>query len=238
MTTPEETPSERPTPRPGNYGEISPGVPRYGQYAPEGWVSPVPAPPAPAHDADATSARFSRPTYPGSQDQKRPPLNASESNTPASKLRVAAAVRLIRLAGVLQGLVIVLLIITLLSPSGKAAYLETMSKMLASYPDQAELPDLGTLMNLVIFTTAIFGALFTACYFFLASRIGKGSNGARITALVLMLISLVGIIGLDILNIVRILLGVYAMVILFRDPAKRFFENKKVSSFNGPNTQK
>lgn len=227
MTTPEETPSERPTPRPGTYGEISPGVPRYGQYAPEGWVSPVAAEQAAKNDVGSPTGLPPAAAYPGFQGQPNPikgsaVTSGSADITPA-KARVLAAVRFIKLAGLLEGIGILMSIIALLTPAGRAAYTSAMEQALSSFPAAGvEMPNLNT----VIIFTAIIGAIMTGCYFFIAAKIRKGSNGARITALVLTIVSSVTVIGGSPVNIVRILICIYAMVILFRAPAKDYFAPK------------
>ncbi|MCY0903995.1 hypothetical protein [Arthrobacter sp. H14-L1] len=96
MSTPEQDPATGPQPPgPGHYGEISPGVPRYGQYAPQGYQAP-----------DAT------PVSPSA------PLPGSTRQTPPRQVEIAF--RLILAAAVIEALLVILGGLALITPAGQS----------------------------------------------------------------------------------------------------------------------
>ncbi|MHA7303795.1 hypothetical protein ACX80E_00870 [Arthrobacter sp. TMN-49] len=227
MTTPGEEPQENTTPRPGNYGEISPGVPRYGQYAPAGWEPPQDVKDAQAgHGSAPALPPASR--YPGFQG--RAASNSAISGGPvgsdaplAPPARVILATRLIMAAGVMQALSVVALLLALLVPQVKAVALEAVQESMAGYPALAEVYSDPAIINTVFFMAMVISAAMTATYFWLARRIRRGANWARTTALVLACLSLLLLGQLNPLTFIQIALGAVAVVILHRSPAKEFF---------------
>ncbi|MGO4383125.1 hypothetical protein [Specibacter sp. RAF43] len=233
MTTPDEQPQERPTPgpRPGHYGEISPGVPRYGQYAPQGWAPP-------SHDAQAPGAKgtsdagtsdagtsFGLPpaaAYPGFQGGARP--GPVPPGTPLIAPRqVVRATRLIALAGLIQAGSGLLLLAVLFLPAGRSIMVDAMKSAMPKDPAYDSLfadPGLVTTLLVLAMLVSLVGA---AAYFWLAAKIRRGRNWARTTAAVLAGVSLLGLVQPNFLAMLQVGLGVIAMIILFRSPAKEYF---------------
>jgi hypothetical protein len=242
MTTPDETPQERPTPgpRPGNYGEISPGVPRYGQYAPEGWQPPSSADPNnPKNDAGPSQGLppasaypgYGGPGYggPGNQNSGgQLPYRGSGPVPPGQHLaaprRVVAASRLIMAAGALQALSGLLLLLVLFLPSAQTTMVDALKSALPSDPAyDTVLADPGTITSLLVSATVL-SLIAAVVYFWLARKIRRGARWARTTALVLSIVSLLGLTQPNIFTIVQVGLGIVAVIILFRSPAKEYFD--------------
>ncbi|HEY8295368.1 MAG TPA: hypothetical protein VIG41_08535, partial [Micrococcaceae bacterium] len=117
MSTPEEEPRPEPEtgPKSGHYGEVAPGVPRYGQYAPEGYHPPAqdPVPGAPSGGPGIYGQ--------GHKGQPGPAVGWPPAGTPggagaldgngariAPPRPVEIAFRLILLAGLIEAIVVVL----------------------------------------------------------------------------------------------------------------------------------
>lgn len=229
MTTPDEEPQERPTPGPGHYGEISPGVPRYGQYAPQGWVPPSSDVPADPTQPPAAAS------YPGFGGQQ-PPVPGSPGPMPhrgagpippgqhlAPPARVILACRLILAAGVLQALSGILLVVLLVMPSGQALFTDAIKTAGANNPELATALNDPSLLTTALILAAIISVVAAATYFWLAAAIRKGHGWARTTALVLAALSLLLLSQPNVFGIVQVLLGIVAVVLLFQSPAKEYF---------------
>lgn len=221
MTTSGEEPQERPTPRAGSYGEIAPGVPRYGEYAPAGWEPPqdvkdaqaANTPPAPLPPAAA---------YPGYQGaQQVVPLVAGPHLAPPKPLLVA--VRLMQLAGVLQLLSTLAVVLVLFVPSLRDVAVNTIQAATSGDPTLAGFYADPAMMNTLLYTAFVLSVLGSIAYFYLAKKIRGGANWARITALVLACFSLLALGQPNVLAIVQISLGVIAVILLFRSPSKDYF---------------
>ena len=223
MSTPGEEPQEQTPPAPssppipGSYGEISPGVPRYGQYAPAGWELPQEV-----KDAQAGANLPPALAYPG------PPVSQSGIASPggaqlAPPARVRMACRLIVAAGIMQALSVLVLLVVLLVPAAKAPVLDVLQETLAASPELAAVYSDAALLDTILFLGFVLSIVMTASYFLLARAIRKGSNGARTTALVLALFSLLLLGQLNPVAIVQIVLGLVAVFLLYRSPAKEFF---------------
>ncbi|NVM99779.1 hypothetical protein [Arthrobacter sp. SDTb3-6] len=247
MTTPDETPQERPAsgPRPGHYGEVSPGVPRYGQYAPEGWQPPSSTeanhdagpsrglPPASAYPG------YGGPDYRGSGSQanggKLPPRGAGPvppGQHLAAPRPVALASRLIMAAGALQALSAVLLLFVLFLPAARSTLIDALTSALPSDPAYSSLlADQSAITGLLVAATVL-SLIAAVAYFWLAVKIRRGAGWARTTGLVLAIVSLAALTQPNIFTIVQVGLGVVGIIILFRSPAKEYFA-KRVPG-NGP----
>lgn len=248
MTTPDETPQERPTPGPrsGHYGEISPGVPRYGQYAPEGWVPPSSADPNtpgnPGHDGGPSSGLPPASAYPGFQgagSQNKDSTLPHRGSGPVPPGQHLAAPRQVRLAshlvmaaGALQGLSGVLLLFVLFLPSVRTTLIDAMKAALPSDPAYDTLLADSAMITGLLVAATILSLVAAAVYFWLATKIRKGANWARTTGLVLAIVSLLALTQPNVFTIVQVGLGVVAMIILFRSPAREYFA-KHVQG-NGP----
>lgn len=237
MTTPEEQPHERPATGPGNYGEIAPGVPRYGQYAPEGWVSPVEASASGVTpDAGASSAQPPASAYPGFQGNMPPGAGYPHRGAGpipsgahfAAPKQVAMATRFIQLAGLLQALSAVLLVVVLLVPAVRTTMTDALKSSMPNGASYDAVFDDPSLISVVLVMAAVLSIVGAAVYFWLAAKIRKGANWARTTGLVLAIISLVALTQPNIFTILQIGLGLAAMVILYRSPAKEYFTKAPV----------
>lgn len=225
MNTPGEQPQEPAKPIPGSYGEIAPGVPRYGQYAPAGWE-----PPQDVKDAQAANARppalAPAASYPGFQGAA-PGVPFGSGGAPLEHLaapkQVSVAVRLIKLAGIIQAVSAVALIFVMFVPAAKSVMIEALQTAMADNPAFTELYADTALINTVVYLAFVLSAAMSAVYFWLAAKIRRGANWARTTALVLACISLLALLQASPLSILQVGLGVVAVIILFRSPAKEFF---------------
>ncbi len=222
MTTSGEEPQEHPIPRPGNYGEISPGVPRYGEYAPPGWEPPQELQDANARPSALPPAR----AYPGflGSPQGMPTVAVTHLAPPKT---VFVAVRLIQLAGVLQLMSTLAVLLVLFVPSLRAVAVSTLQTATANDPTLASLYADTGMMNALIYTAFVLSVLGCVAYFYLAKKIRLGAYWARTTALVLACISLMALAQPNVLAILQIALGVIAVVLLFRSPAKEYFLARK-----------
>lgn len=222
MSTPGEEPQDTPTPRPGNYGEISPGVPRYGQYAPAGWE-----PPQDVKDAQNTNVPLpGAPAYPGFQGgQPGTPAAAQAHLAPPAKVLLAC--RLIVAAGVMQAVSVIALLVVLLVPSIKASVVDVMQNAFAAAPELAEIYKDPALIDTALFLAFAFSIAMTASYFLLARGLRRGSGGARTTSLVLAIASLLFLSQPNPLTIIQVALGLIAVFLLFRSPATEFFQAHK-----------
>ncbi|MEO6529475.1 MAG: hypothetical protein ABIN10_11900, partial [Specibacter sp.] len=209
---------------PGSYGEISPGVPRYGQYAPAGWE-----PPQDVKDAQAGHGPALPPAsnYPGFKGNKAAGPVAGGAVDPGSPLappaRVILSVRLIMAAGVLQALSVAALLLMMVIPSVKSSVLETLRASMSDYPAVAEVYSDPAIVNAALFMALVISIAMTAVYFWLATKIRRGAHWARTTALVLACLSLLLLGQLNPLGFVQIALGLVAVFMLHRSPAKEFF---------------
>ncbi|WP_104086355.1 hypothetical protein [Arthrobacter sp. GMC3] len=224
MTTPDEQPQERPANghQPGSYGEIAPGVPRYGQYAPEGWVPPSAAPSG-SNDAGASHGAYPNPVYPGFQGGPGP--IATQTHYAAPK-QVVVACRLITIAGAFQAVSGLLLLLVLMLPSVRASMIDTLKAALPNDPAYASMLADDSMISSLLVSAAVISLVAAAIYFWLAAKIRRGANWARTTALVLACISLLALVQPNIFTIIQIGLGAGAMIVLYRSPAKEYFAQR------------
>ncbi len=220
MTTPGEESTERPPAAPGNYGEISPGVPRYGQYAPAGWE-----PPQEVKDAQKASLSNMSPAsaYPGFGGAT-PNASAAPLGAPA---KVLVAARLIMLAGVIQAMSVVALLAVLVVPTLKASVLEVLQSSMAGTPAVAEAYSDPALVNAALFIALVISLAMAVTYFWLARAIRRGATWARTTALILGIMSFAFLVQPNLLAIAQIVLGLVGVFLLYRSPAKEFFMEQK-----------
>lgn len=237
MSTPgeephEQTPSSSGTPStPGSYGEIAPGVPRYGQYAPDGWE-----PPQEIKDAQArTSANAPlapAPMYPGFKGaQSGQAAVMGEPLAPPNKVIVAT--RMIMAAGVLQLLGLVVWAIAMTTPTGQELIRAAVEQSIANNPQA--LADTGVTEDQLFASAAallaIMQGICVVLYFWIAAKLRRGRTWARTVALILAIISIALVPDggtYTLYSGARIILGLIAVFILFRSPAKEFFLAHKV----------
>ncbi len=230
MSTPGEEPQDRPEDHPearlGSYGEVSPGVPRYGQYAPAGWE-----PPQDVKDAqNANKPLPAAPAYPGFRGGA-PGTPAQGTPSPDKRLappaRVLLACKLIIAAGVMQAVSVIALLVVLLIPSIKASVIDVLQNAFAATPEFAAVSADPALVDTALFLAFVFSILMTASYFLLARWIRRGSNGARTTATVLAILSLLLLGQLNPLTIIQVVLGLVAVFLLYRSASTEFFRAHK-----------
>ncbi|WP_125612903.1 DUF6264 family protein [Specibacter cremeus] len=211
---PDPQPDAQPPRRPGTYGEIAPGVPRYGQYAPEGWRPPgqqsAPVPPAPYQPP------FQPPgaSHPGQWTRPAP-------GQPPARVRLAA--RLITIAGVLQAVSTVVLVFSMFAPAAQSVLREAFKAAAAGDPQlEAALTDPALLTSVLVIATAL-SLVGAVLYFWMATSIRRGRNWARIVSTVLAAISLIALLQPNFLAVIQIGLGVVGVAMLYRSPAKEYF---------------
>ncbi len=200
MSTPEEEP--RTGPQLGHYGEISPGVPRYGQYAPPGYQRP------------GTEPAAAEPPRPGGWSNGKKGTTDRHTARHAPPRQVEIAFRLILGAGLIEAMLVILGTIALVTPAGQS----TARQMLldAGIKDDSVLQPL--LITAVVLSTAAVGI-----YVLIAFQIRKGRNWARITGAVLAALSLLSLVQPDVVTAAQMLLGIIAIILVFRAPAKDYF---------------
>lgn len=209
MSTPEEEPRPEPEtgPRTGSYGEIAPGVPRFGQYAPEGYQPPAqsqaPAGRPPQGTPHGTSPGTPGGVFPGEGSRVAPPR------------QVEISFRLILLAGLIEAVVVVLGVVALMTPAGQSTARQVLQDM--------GLEDQSLLQPLLIASLAI-SIVAVGLYALIAFQVRKGRNWARITGAVFAALSLFSLLQPNVITIVQVALGVIAEIILFRAPAKDYFK--------------
>lgn len=219
MSTPGEQPQDRPTSLPGSYGEIAPGVPRYGEYAPAGWE-----PPQDIKDAQQANSQLSAAqSYPG--------FNGGQPGAPATPLappaRVLLASKLIIAAGIMQAVSVIALLVVLLVPAIKASVIDVLQNSFATTPELTALYSDTTMVNTALFLAFIFSLAMTGTYVWLARAVRKGAGWARTTSLVLAILSLLFLFPPNPLTVIQVLLGIVAVFLLYRAPATEFFQAHK-----------
>ncbi len=223
MSTPEEEPRPEPEtgPRSGHYGEVAPGVPRYGQYAPEGYRPPAqdPVPGAPSGGPGVYGQ--------GQNGQPGPAVGWPPAGTRggpgaldgngariAPPRPVEIAFRLILLAGLIEAIVVVLGLVAFMTPAGQSTALQVLRDM--GLEDQS-------LLQPLLITSLVLSAVGVGLYALIAFQIRKGRNWARITGAVFAALSLFSLLQPNVITIVQVVLGIIAEIILFRAPAKDYF---------------
>jgi hypothetical protein len=203
------TPANPGTPARGHYGEISPGVPRYGQYAPEGWQPPSSAP--------GTPEAGNVPAAPGSPTGRQAPAPASPAKDGGVQppRQVQLAVRFIRYAGIISALTAVLSAVAMFNPT---VILETERQL-----ESMGFTDMSMIRPALV-ASIVLTAIGVLIYFWLAAAIRKGRNWARITATVMAAVSLLSLLVPNPIAIVQVLLGAIAVLMLWRSPAKGYFK--------------
>ncbi|WP_427015513.1 hypothetical protein ACQCSX_11835 [Pseudarthrobacter sp. P1] len=195
----------------GTFGEISPGVPRYGQYAPPGYQPPSAAP-GPAGSPTANPVPAPGVHAPGAQTGWPAPAAGAAVQAPR---QVLLAVRFIRFAGIISAIAAVLAVFAMFNPVVLA---ET----------ERQLRDMGftdtSMLQPALLVSVVLTALSVLVYFWLASAIGKGHNWARITATILAGVSLLSLLVPSAVTVVQVLLGAIAVLMLWRAPAKDYFK--------------
>jgi hypothetical protein len=220
MTSPHD--ENQPQPRPGSYGEIAPGVPRYGQYAPEGFRPPQ----GPGPDAHLRGPA-GQPLPPGYAPPPGHPAGqagsgpgggrANGSGNPKPPRPVLVAFQLILLAAALEVFALAGAIYALVSPSGQNELRLALSEM--GVADQG-------LLQPVLIIAVVFVALAVGVYVLIAFQIRKGRNWARITGAVLAGLSLLNLLQPTLPTLIQVSLGVVAIVLTFAPTASGYFKRR------------
>lgn len=224
MSTHGEEPQEQPASRPGSYGEIAPGVPRYGQYAPVGWE-----PPQDVIDAQKGTSQPGSITpssaYPGFAGIQPGAREESGAPTEAPK-RVLLATKFIMAAGILQLIALLIWAFALSTPGGQEVLRSAVGQAMATNPEAAATVSAQQLFITVAIFMGIIQLTCAAGYFWIAAKLRRGRNWARTTALVFAIVSIVLVPeggSYAFYSGARIILGLVAVFMLFRSPAKEFF---------------
>lgn len=89
------------------------------------------------------------------------------------------------------------------------------------------------LISLVGTLTVIFALIGIGLYLLIAFMVRKGKNWARITATVLAALSLLTLVGSGVLTWIAVLLGIAAVVLLFRPASSNYFNAVKTRKYSG-----
>ncbi|HEV7169075.1 MAG TPA: hypothetical protein VGN49_14060 [Micrococcaceae bacterium] len=223
-----QQPGTEQSPRFGSYGEIAPGVPRYGQYAPEGYRPPQN--PAAAHPAPGQAGQAGQPAVPGPGWQTGPsggwaqgangaqggPGGANGNGIHVAPPRpVEISFRLILLAGLIEAIVVVLGVVAFMTPTGQSTATQMLHDM--GLEDQS-------LLQPLLITSLVLSAIGVGLYVLIAFQVRKGRNWARITGAVFAALSVFSLLQPNVITIVQVVLGIIAEIILFRPPAKDYFK--------------
>ncbi|HEY8295181.1 MAG TPA: DUF6264 family protein [Micrococcaceae bacterium] len=207
---------------------MAPGVPRYGQYAPEGYRPPQN--PAAAHPAPGQAGQAGQPAVPGPGWQTGPsggwaqgangaqggPGGANGNGIHVAPPRpVEISFRLILLAGLIEAIVVVLGVVAFMTPTGQSTATQMLHDM--GLEDQS-------LLQPLLITSLVLSAIGVGLYVLIAFQVRKGRNWARITGAVFAALSVFSLLQPNVITIVQVVLGIIAEIILFRPPAKDYFK--------------
>ena len=202
----------------GSYGEIAPGVPRYGQYAPEGYR---PQDQAQTPDGPPAGQGPGWQTGPSGWGQGTKGAQGGQAGTNGNGIHIAPprsveiSFRLILLAGLIEAIVVVLGLIAFMTPTGQSTAIQMLHDM--------GLEDQGLLQPLLI-ASLVLSAIGVGLYVLIAFQVRKGRNWARITGAVFAALSVFSLLQPNVITIVQVVLGIIAEIILFRAPAKEYFK--------------
>ncbi|MCW1250051.1 hypothetical protein ODZ83_07630 [Acaricomes phytoseiuli] len=209
---PEQSSSSGPT-RSSSYPEIAPGVPRYGQYAPQQWQQPQ------NQQGHYQQGQYQQgPTQGPSQQQGSVSGWDSPTQRPDMPQQVRLASILIMIAGAFQ---LILGVIPLFNRDQLRQQLDAASAML---PESNVIIDDGFVQALIVFTLILL-LLMAACYFWIAIKIQAGRNWARITGTVLAALSILMLGGLA--SVIPVGLGIMAMVYCWLPQNRGYFTQRR-----------
>ncbi|WP_145962082.1 DUF6264 family protein [Renibacterium salmoninarum] len=216
------TPSVR-----GHYAEIAPGVPKYGQYAPEGFVPPnqqqvssqqqVPA------QQPSQAAPFNQPNYTpqaGQFNQSSAPTGYPNYPQPNAQPKVAPrlvqrAFVMILLAGVIQFAAALFAVLNI-------SQLRDIAKQTMVQYGESGLGD--SVVNMAIAFSFVFYAISIGLYIWIAVKIRAGRNWARVLGTVMAVLSLLMLISLSPLSIVQVALGAIGIGYCWMAASSEYFK--------------
>jgi hypothetical protein len=166
------------------------------------------------------SAQPSAYGYPSGQSQFQPagPVSRPKEVEISFWLIIAAA-----------ALTVVSTIVTL-ATLGSPAMMEQFEMIMGAQGGQAQI-DTEAFIAIAATSAVIIGIIGVAVYLLIAFMVRKGKNWARITATVLAALSLFSLIGGGFLQIIIVLLGVAAVVLLFVPKASNYFNAVKAQKY-------
>ena len=184
---------------PGQFPEIAPGVPRYGQYAPEGYVPPN----------QQVQPNQAEPV----PDPHSPPPWQSAAATPAGVPALVQRGFVMIIAAAIVHLAISVIGLFQI-PQMRSVVLESMARF----------PELNASMaDTVITLSFVFNAIGLALYLLVAFNLRAGKRWARMLGTVLAVLSLTMLVGSP-FAIVQVGLGVLGIVYCWLAPSREYFK--------------
>lgn len=205
----------------GHYAEIAPGVPKYGQYAPEGFVPPnqqqVPA------QQPSQAAPLNQPSYAqqaGQFNQNSAPTGYLNYPQPNAQPKVAPrlvqrAFVMILLAGVIQFAAALFAVLNI-------SQLRDIAKQTMVQYGESGLGD--SVVNMAIAFSFVFYAISIGLYLWIAVKIRAGRNWARVLGTVMAVLSLLMLISLSPLSIVQVALGAIGIGYCWMAASNEYFK--------------
>ncbi|GAB3255610.1 hypothetical protein GCM10027562_17440 [Arthrobacter pigmenti] len=120
--------------------------------------------------------------------------------------------------------------IVALASLGSPAMMEQFEMIMGAQGGEAQI-DTEAFVAIAATSAVIIGIIGVAVYLLIAFMVRKGKNWARITATVLAVLSLFSLIGGGFLQIIIVLLGVAAVVLLFTPKGSNYFNAVKAQKY-------
>ena len=205
--------------RPGQFPEIAPGVPRYGQYAPPGYQSPF------EQEQQAQQAAVSQqtPSQTGRFSAPQPEQITPAGPQPARVIprQITSAFGLILLAGALALFGAISSIFLYNSAELRAMLL----KQLDGYPQLSSADiDVSSIITASIVMAIVLGFIGVALYVLIAFKIRAGKNWARVLGTVLAAISLISLFGLNPITILQVGFGIFGIIYCWLPANRDYFK--------------
>ncbi|NYE95545.1 hypothetical protein FHU41_001795 [Psychromicrobium silvestre] len=206
---------------PGQFPEITPGVPRYGQYAPPGYQAPGMPTEQPGETGTKSSGTKPSgngpvlPTWLGNQ----PPGTAGQPGS--VPLQINRAFVLILAAGAIMLVTAVTSFFAFNSPEIRAALL----KQLNEYPEFATAGlDISSVITASMVTAAVMGVVAVGLYVLIAFKIRAGRSWARVLGTVLAVLSLVLLVSLSPLSLLQVGFGAFGIIYCWLPANRAYFK--------------
>ncbi|AJT41929.1 DUF6264 family protein [Psychromicrobium lacuslunae] len=216
--SPEESAQSVEPPRRGQFPEIAPGVPRYGQYAPAGYQSPFEQ-----EQAKQAAAQQPQNGPAGTTPAQAPQPGTSTAAGAARSVprQITSAFALIMLAGVIALFSAISSIFVANSPELRAELI----KQINAYPQLAGADlDISAIITMSIVFAVVIGFASVALYLLIAFKIRAGKNWARILGTVLAAISLLSLISFNPLVILQVGFGIFGMIYCWLPANRDYFK--------------
>ncbi|WP_394939960.1 hypothetical protein [Psychromicrobium sp. YIM B11713] len=204
---PDTPDSASPQPGRGQFPEIAPGVPRYGQYAPPGYQSPF------------QQEQANQQQNPGFGSSSGPSAPAGS----AVPRQIKSAFALILLAGAIMLVSAVSSAFLANSPEMRAALLNQIKQ----YPgiDSSGI-DISSVITGSIIFAVVLGFVLAGLYALIAFKIRAGRNWARILGTVLAVFSLGFLIAFSPLVLLQVGFGIFGIIYCWLPASRSHFEPK------------